>query len=38
MGDAINAYFAGMISAEEVLDETAEGWQDVTGFDLAPAN
>jgi len=38
MGDAINAYFAGDISAEEVLDETAEGWQDVTGYDLAPAD
>ena len=38
MGDAINAYFAGNISAEEVLDETAEGWQDVTGFELAPAD
>jgi len=38
MGDAINAFFAGKISAEQVLDETAEGWQDITDFELAPAD
>lgn len=38
MGDAINAFFAGTLSAEEVLDETAEAWQDITGWELAPTD
>ncbi|GAI19260.1 unnamed protein product, partial [marine sediment metagenome] len=38
MGDAINAFFAGTLSAEEALDETAEAWQDIAGGELAPVD
>jgi len=38
LGDALNAFFVGTLSAEEVLDETAEAWQDITGWELAPAD